>query len=146
MAFDDHAVAVAERARLLDEACKAHIETMLHAIRGNGIDRHMLGMLLHARESGMPLPALFTNPLFVRSKTWRLSTSQLSSNLFEIIFGAVESNGLGVWYGLRDTWLDVNVAHGPEAPVQCETFAFALDHAVRNAVDLLQRARLASRL
>ena len=48
----------------------------MDAIKGRGIDRHLLGLrlLLNKQERS----DLFDDPLFQRSQTWKLSTSGLS--------------------------------------------------------------------
>jgi hypothetical protein len=63
-----------------------------------GVDRHFFGLSKMIRQDETP-PALFSDPLFERSKTWILSTSNLPTCPG---FGPAVDNGIGVGYGLYD--------------------------------------------
>jgi carnitine O-acetyltransferase len=61
---------------LFREASQAHVSLTKRAILGRGIDRHLLGLrLLMKPEESSPL---FSDPLFIQSQRWLLSTSGLS--------------------------------------------------------------------
>eukprot|EP00759_Apiculatamorpha_spiralis_P037277 PhF_6_TR37186/c0_g1_i1/m.54791/K05940/CROT; carnitine O-octanoyltransferase len=62
---------------LFASAAKQHSVVSAHSVRGNGIDRHLLGLRVMASIGGIQLPALFSSPLVQRSSTWLLSTSQM---------------------------------------------------------------------
>ena len=47
------------------------------AISGHGVDRHLLGLRMLAKESGMEMPHIFTDVAYTRSTHWLLSTSQV---------------------------------------------------------------------
>lgn len=84
--------------KLLRQAADSHHEYTVSAVNGNGVDRHFLGLSLVLIDGEEP-PDLFKDPVFIRSKTWRLSTSGLPNCPG---FGAVVADGLGVGYGLRN--------------------------------------------
>lgn len=46
-------------------------------MQGLGVDRHLLGLKLAAKELGIEVPKLFFDPGFVRSSHMRVSTSQV---------------------------------------------------------------------
>lgn len=53
-------------------------------------------------RAGEPEPALFTDPAFALSKTWRLSTSNLSVEELESWgYGEVVPDGYGVAYSIQ---------------------------------------------
>lgn len=84
----------AEKIELLHKACYSHAKYLRDAANGLGCDRHMFGLSMFI-EDGEPLPALLKNELFIRSKTWRLSTSTLPTCPG---FGPVVEDGLGIGY------------------------------------------------
>ena len=95
-----------EKLLLLRKATKAHRDYATCASNGHGVDRHFLGLSLVLEEEE-ETPALFSHPAFVRSKTWRLSTSSLP---YCPGFGPVVPDGLGVGYGLSSDSLVFNVS------------------------------------
>ena len=50
---------------------------LLQVVRGEGVDRHLLGLKLIALENGIELPDFFKDPAYTRSVYHRLSTSQV---------------------------------------------------------------------
>jgi len=62
--------------QLLRRAAQKHTSMLRHAAEGQGIDRHLLGLRIIAQQKGVQ-PPLFSDPVFVQSSTWDLSTSQL---------------------------------------------------------------------
>ena len=49
----------------------------VQAISGQAVDRHLLGLNLQARESGIELPDIFKDPAYNKSMHFNLSTSQV---------------------------------------------------------------------
>ncbi|KAN0061504.1 hypothetical protein ACQY0O_006351 [Thecaphora frezii] len=64
---------------LLSVATKAHNTQTRDNSMGKGIDRHMTGLRLVYRPEDGEVPALFSDPIFAESQSWRLSTSGLSA-------------------------------------------------------------------
>ena len=71
-----------EKIHLLQEAAKAHSEYTKIAAQAQGVDRHFLGLGMLVRD-GESAPSLLGDPVFVRSKRWRLSTSHLTHPNFK---------------------------------------------------------------
>lgn len=46
-------------------------------MQGLGVDRHLLGLKIAAKELGVELPPLFNDPSYARSTHMRISTSQV---------------------------------------------------------------------
>lgn len=83
---------------LLKEATESHVKYSRLASQGQGVDRHFMGLALVAKE-GEEIPALHSHPLFVRSKTWRVSTSTLPG--VAPGFGPVCDTGVGIGYDVQ---------------------------------------------
>ncbi|THU92738.1 acyltransferase ChoActase/COT/CPT [Dendrothele bispora CBS 962.96] len=96
--MDDPSISDAERKRLFGVAAKKHVALAKSCGMGQGIDRHLLG-LKKLLEPGEEAPALFSDPIFVRSSYWVLSTSAVFSKHFpEYGWGEVVPDGFGVAY------------------------------------------------
>ena len=84
-------------------ACKSHISYIQKTSRGEGVDRHLLGLSASLPPTfAAPPPAvseLFKDPLFLRAQSWELSTSN-NSYLDNSggHFGTVNPNGYGIGY------------------------------------------------
>ena len=99
---DEHdAVIRKKKIELLHDAVSQHINFMGHAAKGEGVDRHLMGLSLCATE-GESLPALYSHPAYIRAKTWRASTSNLTHPLFvNWGYGEVVPDGLGLSYSVH---------------------------------------------
>ncbi|KAF9269113.1 carnitine acetyl transferase [Marasmius fiardii PR-910] len=87
-----------ERKKLFKAAADKHIERAKMSGKGQGIDRHLLG-LKKVLKDGEAVPELFQDPVFNRSSTWVLSTSAVFSKWFGVYgWGEVVPNGFGVAY------------------------------------------------
>jgi carnitine O-acetyltransferase len=103
------AVARAEKLQLLQDAAKAHVNYIKLAGQAQGVDRHFLGLALSI-ENGETAPDLFADAVFQRSKTWRVSTSNLSHPRFvNWGYGEVVPNGVGLSYSIQPHYLQFSV-------------------------------------
>ncbi|KAJ7180934.1 carnitine acetyl transferase [Mycena filopes] len=126
--MDAPEVSPQEKKRLFQVAVGKHVDLAKTAGMGQGVDRHLFGL----RKSLKPdeeLPALFTDPLFVRSSNWVLSTSAVFSKHFPVYgWGEVTPDGFGVAYmtGYEDR-LQFTVTSRKESPNAqfCEEIARA---------------------
>ncbi|KAI5117139.1 hypothetical protein M0805_008258 [Coniferiporia weirii] len=103
--------------QLLKEAAVRHVQLAKDAGNAQGVDRHLLGLKKLIKE-GEEVPALFSDPLFVRSSHWVLSTSAVFSKHFDAYgWGEVVPDGFGVAYmtGFDDK-LFFNVTSRTEMP------------------------------
>jgi carnitine O-acetyltransferase len=95
----------ADKIALLKGACQTHAKYIGNAAKGMGVDRHFLGLSLLA-EQGEAMPDLYSDPVFVRSKTWRVSTSNLTHPKFENWgYGEVVPDGVGLSYSVHKNHL-----------------------------------------
>jgi carnitine O-acetyltransferase len=90
-----------EKIERLKQATAAHAQYTANAAQALGVDRHFFGLSM-LLEDGEKAPALLSDPVFVRSKTWRLSTSHLTHpNFLNWGFGQVVPNGVGIGYSIH---------------------------------------------
>ncbi|KZT43438.1 carnitine acetyl transferase [Sistotremastrum suecicum HHB10207 ss-3] len=98
MGMDDKSLTDDERKKRLQTAAKLHIQHAKEAGKGQGVDRHLMG-LRKSLKDGEELPALYSDPLFQRSSKWVLSTSAIWSKHFPSYgWGEVVPDGFGVAY------------------------------------------------
>eukprot|EP00581_Thalassiosira_minuscula_P013944 CAMPEP_0183714242 /NCGR_PEP_ID=MMETSP0737-20130205/8834_1 /TAXON_ID=385413 /ORGANISM="Thalassiosira miniscula, Strain CCMP1093" /LENGTH=668 /DNA_ID=CAMNT_0025943149 /DNA_START=139 /DNA_END=2145 /DNA_ORIENTATION=+ len=90
-----------EKLELLREAVTSHAKYIGAAAKAMGVDRHLLGLALSVKD-GEASPPLFSDPLYIRSKTWRVSTSHLTHPRFDSWgYGEVTPNGVGLAYSIH---------------------------------------------
>ena len=90
-----------ECVELLRKSVEQHNNYTKECMRGEGFDRHLMGLKVAAIESGGELPAFFKDPVYSRGVSFRLSTSQVIGP-FHCAFGPVVPNGYGICYNVRD--------------------------------------------
>ncbi|XP_068091611.1 peroxisomal carnitine O-octanoyltransferase [Hyperolius riggenbachi] len=94
-----------QRQKLMHSAFEKHNKLMKECQQGKGFDRHLLGLLLIAKEDGLAVPELFTDPAFTKSGgggNFVLSTSLVG---YTNVHGAVVPmihDGYGFFYRIRD--------------------------------------------
>jgi carnitine O-acetyltransferase len=89
-----------EKIDLLRKATTAHAKYTGLAAKAQGVDRHLMGLSLVAKD-GEKLPDLYSDDLYVRSKRWRASTSNLSHPRFNLWgYGEVVPDGVGLAYAV----------------------------------------------
>ena len=90
-----------EKIELLKRATSAHSQYTAAAAQAAGVDRHFFGLSMVVKDGELK-PALLEDPVFVRSKTWRASTSHLTHpNFLNWGFGQVVDNGVGIAYSIH---------------------------------------------
>jgi len=90
-----------QKIQQLRDATAAHARYSGKAGQACGVDRHFFA-LSNLVEEGENAPTLLSDPVFVRSKTWRTSTSHLTHpNLTNWGFGQVVPDGVGIGYSIH---------------------------------------------
>lgn len=109
---------------------------------GYGIDRHLLGLKLIAKENGIELPALYTDEGYVRSSNFRLSTSQVAS-IYEafMCYGPLTNDGYGCCYSPRnnDIFFGLSSLRSNE-DTSTANFKKSLEEALKLMKQLLMKA------
>ncbi|XP_052000787.1 peroxisomal carnitine O-octanoyltransferase isoform X2 [Xyrauchen texanus] len=120
------AATMEEKRRALIAAFNKHNKLMLEAQNGKGIDRHLLGMYLIAKEQGLSVPELYTDPLYAKSGgggNFVLSTSLVG---YTTVLGAVAPmvhHGYGFFYRIRDDRIVASCTTWKSCPeTNAETF------------------------
>uniref|UniRef100_A0AAY4EET6 Carnitine O-acetyltransferase n=1 Tax=Denticeps clupeoides TaxID=299321 RepID=A0AAY4EET6_9TELE len=98
-AMDDPSKQSTEKVALMEKAVKAHRAYTDMAIRGQAIDRHLLGLKLQAIEDLASLPQIFMDTSYAVALHYNLSTSQVPAKTDCVMcFGPVVPDGYGVCY------------------------------------------------
>eukprot|EP00906_Rhabdomonas_costata_P011506 RCo016397 len=114
--FLDKSKSASEKWAKFVAATAAHGERAREASKAQGVDRHMLGLSNMASVAGIKHP-LFSDPLFKRGKTWRLSTSNITTPYISYFaFGAVIPDGYGIGYCLLNDSLQISVSSFKDNP------------------------------
>lgn len=115
--MENPALSPADKYKLFTQAIESHNGYMLDASEGKAVDRHLLGLMMCSAENGEPRPAIFNDPSFTITRTFRLSTSNLTpAPAFFGGFGPVVDDGYGVCYALRDCGLWFSVSSRTSCP------------------------------
>ena len=82
-AMEDPKISSIEKESFIRDAISAHNKYTVECMNGQGIDRHLLCLQLVAAEMEFEnMPSLFSDPLYVKSKSFDLSTSNISGGGF----------------------------------------------------------------
>lgn len=104
-AMENTSASDAERLKAFQTAAAQHIKYAKECSDAHGVDRHLLG-LKKLIQQGEEFPAIFQDPINAESGTWILSTSQMSTDVFDGWgFGEVTPKGFGVAYGIKENSL-----------------------------------------
>ncbi|XP_019896694.2 peroxisomal carnitine O-octanoyltransferase isoform X2 [Esox lucius] len=140
----DPAASTEAKRKALLLAFNKHNKLMAEAQNGKGFDRHLLGLYLIAKEEGLPVPDLFTDPLYSKSGgggNFVLSTSLVG---YTTVLGAVApmvNNGYGFFYRIRDDRIVASCSAWKSSP---ETDAETLFQNLATSLhDMLQLATTA---
>jgi carnitine O-acetyltransferase len=90
-----------KKLELLHNAVTSHVKYIGNAAKAMGVDRHFFGLSMMVAD-GENVPSLYSHPLFVRSKRWRVSTSHLTHPKFDNWgYGEVYPDGVGLSYAIK---------------------------------------------
>nr|XP_055055506.1 carnitine O-acetyltransferase isoform X2 [Misgurnus anguillicaudatus] len=140
-AMDDSTKQNTEKVALLEKAIKAHRDYTDMAIRGQAIDRHLLGLKLQATEDLPSLPEVFVDPSYAASLHYKLSTSQVPAKTNCVMcFGPVVPDGYGVCYNPKDSHINYAVsAFNSCKDTNAALMAQALEDALLDMKTLLEQ-------
>ncbi|KAJ3272524.1 hypothetical protein HDV01_005475 [Terramyces sp. JEL0728] len=99
--FDNDDVLYDTKRELFRKAIATQSNYMKDAAYGKGIDRHMLGLRCMIKPDEMEKATMFTDPAYITSMTFRLSSSNMSPGRnFYGGFGPVVFDGYGINYAI----------------------------------------------
>jgi hypothetical protein len=84
------------------------------------------------------LPAIFTDPLYQRSGSWTLSTSNVTTPMLRLFcFGPVSSDGYGIGYMIFDESIPTNITSLASSTVaNADDMAVAIQESLLSIRDL----------
>nr|XP_028571917.1 carnitine O-acetyltransferase isoform X2 [Podarcis muralis] len=110
-AMDDSGKQDLEKVELLRQATQAHRAYTDMAIRGDAIDRHLLGLKLQAIEDLVSMPELFMDTAYAVAMHFKLSTSQVPAKTDCVMcFGPVVPDGYGICYNPMDEHINFAIS------------------------------------
>ncbi|KAM3959049.1 carnitine O-Acetyl-Transferase isoform 2-T2 [Aphomia sociella] len=123
----------------LQKAIQAHKDYTVQALQGFGVDRHLLGLKLIAKENGIEIPQLYSDAGFVKSAHMRISTSQVACKCDGFMcYGPLVADGYATCYNPRDN--DVNFATSAfvsHPDTACTKYRAALEQSLQDMHDVL---------
>lgn len=139
---------IAEKRKLLLDAINAHRKYTQWAVGGGGVDRHLLGLKLIAKEYGKNIPDLLMEPSVAGTSHWKLSTSQVASRSGCLLgFGPVVPDGYGVCYNPQSNSINFSISSWRTSPeTDSERFAYSLGSSLNDCYQLLFSANVQAKL
>uniref|UniRef100_A0A8C7DH96 Carnitine O-acetyltransferase b n=1 Tax=Oncorhynchus kisutch TaxID=8019 RepID=A0A8C7DH96_ONCKI len=137
--FDDPSISV--RSILLNKMYYYyHRESDQSALKGQSIDRHLLGLKLQAIEEGLSVPRLFMDTAYGLATHWKLRTGQVPANTDSVMcFGPLVPDGYAVCYNPQSDHVHFSVtAFNCCEETQAETLAATLHSTLCQLQELLQ--------
>ncbi|XP_043576562.1 carnitine O-acetyltransferase isoform X2 [Chiloscyllium plagiosum] len=128
-----------EKVALLKKAVQVHRAYTDMAIRGQAIDRHLLGLKLQAIEDLVRIPEIFMDTSYAVAFHFNLSTSQVPAKIDCLMcFGPVVPDGYGVCYNPMEDHINFAVsAFNSCAETNAAKLAHFLEQALIDMRELL---------
>ncbi|XP_038638001.1 carnitine O-acetyltransferase isoform X1 [Scyliorhinus canicula] len=128
-----------EKVALVRKAVEAHRVYTDMAVRGQAIDRHLLGLKLQAIEDLVRIPEIFMDTSYAVAFHFNLSTSQVPAKTDCLLcFGPVVPDGYGVCYNPMDAHINFAVsAYNSCAETNAAKLAHYLEQALVDMSELL---------
>ena len=134
--------------RLLRIYLDAHKQYSLQASNGNGIDRHLLGLKILASKRNLS-PRIFSDPGFIRSTHFHLSTSQLPNDSYPYLaYCPLVEDGYAVCYNPQETQIHFVISSFAmcEATVTANEFCQVLVQSLLDVKELIITESIQSNL
>ncbi|KAF0287165.1 Carnitine O-palmitoyltransferase 2, mitochondrial [Amphibalanus amphitrite] len=127
----------AQLRQLMEDCSKRHGELTVNAAKGQGCDRHLFALRLLAEELEDTMPDFYKDPAFQPFNRFKISTSTLSTPYVETGgFGAVEADGFGIGYSIRERELGAMISNYP-AHTDVDSFVDCLESTFHDLHDIL---------
>uniref|UniRef100_A0A8C8IFW2 Choline/carnitine acyltransferase domain-containing protein n=1 Tax=Oncorhynchus tshawytscha TaxID=74940 RepID=A0A8C8IFW2_ONCTS len=140
LTFDDPSISREAKLELLREAIETYVTLTDQALKGQSIDRHLLGLKLQAIEEGLSVPRLFMDTAYGLATHWKLRTGQVPANTDSVMcFGPLVPDGYAVCYNPQSDHVHFSVtAFNCCEETQAETLAATLHSTLCQLQELLQ--------
>jgi carnitine O-acetyltransferase len=131
-----------EKFQKMKAAIDAHKKYVSQAVQGYGIDRHLLGLKLIAKENGIEVPKLYQDEGYAKASTYRLSTSQVPSNYTAFMcYGPLTMDGYGCCYSPRNNDIFFGLSSmRSNADTSTAKFKKSLQEALREMFEICTKA------
>ena len=143
-AMENVHVDVDDKWEALKAALLAHGMQLMRVLRGEGIDRHLMGLYVAAVMGGGELPPVFTDHAFKKSGmggNFRLSTSNVGYTPQFGGFAPMTPDGYGACYALLEGRINIGVSAWRScALTDCAKFARSIEGALRDTMALVVAA------
>eukprot|EP00064_Thunnus_orientalis_P008448 superscaffoldBa00001002_g8471 len=139
-AFDDPTVSREAKLQLLREAVDAYTALTNQALKGHGIDCHLLGLKLQAIEEGLSIPKVFMDTAYGLATHWKLRTGQVPANTDSVMcFGPLVPDGYAICYNPQADHVHFSItAFNCCEETHAETLALTLKDTLCQLQELLQ--------
>ncbi|XP_038132965.1 carnitine O-acetyltransferase b [Cyprinodon tularosa] len=139
-AFDDPNISREAKLELLREAVSAYAELTTQALKGHGIDHHLLGLKLQAIEEGLSIPKIFMDTAYGLATHWKLRTGQVPANTDSVMcFGPLVPDGYAVCYNPQADHVHFSItAFNCCEDTNAETMARTIKETLCDLQELLQ--------
>ncbi|XP_065152679.1 choline O-acetyltransferase [Paramisgurnus dabryanus] len=134
----------AEKMEKFRTAIEAQISYTRLAVAGNAIDNHLLGLREVAKELKIETPELFTDPTYLTSIQFMLSTSQVpTTEKMFCCYGPVVPNGYGACYNPQADHIIFCVSSFHDsAETNSDLFVKTLDGCLMEMQDLCRKCNI----
>uniref|UniRef100_A0A672Z5J5 Carnitine O-acetyltransferase b n=1 Tax=Sphaeramia orbicularis TaxID=375764 RepID=A0A672Z5J5_9TELE len=131
---------VSEKLQLFREAVDAHTALTNQALKGHGIDRHLLGLKLQAIEQGLSIPKVFMDTAYGVATHWKLRTGQVPANTDSVMcFGPLVPDGYAICYNPQADHVHFSItAFNCCEETHAETLALTLKETLCELQELLE--------
>ncbi|XP_071383593.1 carnitine O-acetyltransferase b isoform X1 [Centroberyx affinis] len=142
LAFDDPSVSREAKLQLFREAVDAYGALTEQALKGRGIDHHLLGLKLQAIEEGLSIPKVFMDTAYGLATHWKLRTGQVPANTDSVMcFGPLVPDGYAICYNPQADHVHFSItAFNCCEETHAETLALTLNNTLCQLQELLQPA------
>ncbi|XP_014782147.1 peroxisomal carnitine O-octanoyltransferase [Octopus bimaculoides] len=138
----DPKVSKAEKLNLMLAAAQKHNTLRSEAQNLEGCDRHLLALYVLARDNGEDIPAIFTDPAFIKSGgggNFYLSTSFLGYTTAQGGTLPMVKDGYGIFYHIEEGLIYVFASSFKDSDsTDCEKFNSLLTEVFNEMKDLLE--------
>jgi len=99
----DSSLQAEKKVKMLHDAINGHKQYVTEAIKGYGVDRHLLGLKLIGIENGINVPKIYQDCGYMKSSQYRMSTSQVAARHRSFMcYAPLVPDGYGCCYNPRD--------------------------------------------